>query len=123
MKLVLRATVSRKAEEDGEDLEQILSSAYWSYKWARDHVKGPWPQGEPVIARDPIFSVLYATECLKLPVGEAEEWGKNFLLSYAKDSVHTEAIYDMKLDRFMRDLTMLRNVYDRIFDQNKGKRR
>lgn len=114
MKLVLRATI-RKAGQ--EDLTQILTSAYWSYQYARDEVKGPWPQGEPVIAKDPIFSTLYALECLGMPEEQAEEWGKGYILNHSHDQVETEAAYDMRYDRFIRDLTLLRNVYDRTFQQ------
>ena len=123
MKLTLKAKINRQAVGDiDEDLEQILSSAYWSYQYARDQVRGPWPQGEMVIAKDPIFSTLYALECLGLSQEEAEQWGKNYLLLKSHDQVEAEAVYDMRYDRFIRDLTLLRNVYDRTFDQNKYKR-
>lgn len=116
MKLVLKATISRIAGD--EDLESILSSAYWSYKWARDHEKGPWPLGEPVIAKDPIFSTLYALECLGLNKTEAENWGRDYSISHSKNNFDPSAM-DLHLEKLMKDLSMVRSTnplwFNRVF--------
>jgi hypothetical protein len=45
----------------------IVSPSFYSYSYAKDVIKGPFPQGEPAIARDPEYSFLYVKDVLKAP--------------------------------------------------------
>jgi len=48
------------------ELELVISKdAYWSYRYARDVIKGKWKLGEPVISQDAFRSYCYATDVIK----------------------------------------------------------
>ena len=46
---------------------------YWAYNYARDVIKGRWPEGEPTIAKDPHQAYNYALDVIKGRWPEAEE--------------------------------------------------
>ena len=69
-----------------EDLEPaIAKNAYYSYRYARDVLKGPFKLCEPEIAKDTHYSYLYASDILN---------GKRFKLgepAIAKDAYYSYA--------------------------------
>jgi hypothetical protein len=64
-----------------------------AYLYARDVIKGPWPEAEPYIMKDPRDAYLYARDVIKGPWPEVEPLIINspFVTEYA---------YDVKKDRW-----------------------
>jgi hypothetical protein len=52
------------AGNEGEDV--IATSPHWAYCYARDVVRGPWPEGERAIASDNDYAWKYGKYILKL---------------------------------------------------------
>ena len=52
--------------------EMELTQPYWAYLYAKDVIKGRWPEGEPVIAREPVLACGYALCVIqgRFPKGE-----------------------------------------------------
>ena len=55
-------------------LESVIAqNPMWAYLYARDILKGPWPEAESMIAQDATWAYWYAKDILKSPWPEAEE--------------------------------------------------
>jgi hypothetical protein len=63
--------VKGKLNEREEDI--IATSAYYSYRYARDILKGPFPKGENIIANSPFHAYVYAEVVLKDRFKKGEE--------------------------------------------------
>jgi hypothetical protein len=99
-----------KAEKDGacedslEELRSLLASGitniqelkdhklspYWAYCFARDVIKGPWPEGEDTISKDAEWSYYYAKAVIKGPWPKGEDViskEAEYSYYYAKDVI------------------------------------
>jgi hypothetical protein len=65
------ANLKGRCSAEGEAI--IAQDAMFAAAYARDVIKGPFPEAEPVIAQSGIYSLTYAIETLKapFPAGEA----------------------------------------------------
>lgn len=57
------------------EIKLTAQGSHWpgaTFLYARDVLKGRWPEAEPLIARDPMCSYLYARDVIKgrFPEGE-----------------------------------------------------
>jgi hypothetical protein len=61
-------------EPDEYLIRAVAKSTKYSYRYAKDLLKGPFPLGEPAIAKYPTYAYFYAYEILKgpFPLGEPE---------------------------------------------------
>jgi len=67
------ATGKRSAEME----KALLSAKYNSrglYDYAKQVIRGPWPEAEPYFEKEPVYAFMYATQVLKdrFPAGESE---------------------------------------------------
>ena len=78
----------------------MATDPYYAYMYARDVIKGRFPQCEPVIAKDPFCAYYYAMDVIKGRFPEAEE-------SMAKDTKYAkkylEAFPDAKIEWYARE--------------------
>jgi hypothetical protein len=76
-----------------EYFQVIMKDPRDAYLYARDVIKGPWPEAEPYIMKDPRDAYLYARDVIKGPWPEVEPLIINspFVTEYA---------YDVKKDRW-----------------------
>ena len=56
-----------------EGEEAISKDPYWAYSYAVDVVGGRWPEGEKTISKDPEWAFYYAREVIKGRWPEGEE--------------------------------------------------
>lgn len=71
-----------------EEEASIAESPVYSYSYALNVLKAPFPLGEPVMAKSPVKAYVYATEVLKAPFpsgGEAILQDQDISFKYARD--------------------------------------
>lgn len=61
---------------EGEPI--ILQDPRWTFYYIQDVIKGPWPKGEPTILQDPRWAYWYALEIIKGPWPKGEEIIKRY---------------------------------------------
>lgn len=84
--------VSAEPSKANLELAKIVKSAVLSWVYACDVVKGPFPAGEPIIARSAEYSYLYALFILKKPfpagepiIARSAEYSYLYALDVLKD--------------------------------------
>jgi len=98
---------ARESDKRIPKLEPIISKdAYWSYRYARDVIKGRFILAEPAISKDALYSFYYARNIIK---------GK-FILgepAISKDSeysyLYAEDVIRGRLPDFMHNQMILSN--------------
>jgi lambda repressor-like predicted transcriptional regulator len=66
------ALYNASGERDARLEGMIAQDAQFAYQYARDVLRSPWPEAEPVIAQDPEYASFYARFVLKAPWPAAE---------------------------------------------------
>jgi hypothetical protein len=56
-----------------EELVNHEDAPFWAYWFAKNVIKGPWPEGEDAISKDTYFSYQYAKEVFKGPFPKGEK--------------------------------------------------
>jgi hypothetical protein len=77
-----------KGEKDEYLVRAVATSSKYAYWYAEVVLKGPFPLGEPIIAKHPAWSFFYATDILKkpFPLGEpAIAKDPDYAYIYARD--------------------------------------
>ena len=52
----------------------IKDEGLWAYRYARDILKGPWPEMEDTIKKSKLWAYNYADDVLKLNWSRSKEW-------------------------------------------------
>jgi hypothetical protein len=60
----------------------IIKDPYWAYHYARDNIKGRWPEAEQYIINDSQYTFWYAEDVIK---GKLPENMHNAMLIHADD--------------------------------------
>lgn len=61
-----------QGDTDPKLVKIIATDPHFSYWYARDIIKGRWPEGEIVVAKDPWYAYMYAKNVIegRFPEGE-----------------------------------------------------
>ena len=58
--------------------DTLAKSSEYSYMYARNVLRRPWPKGEDAIAKSAEYAYNYAHLALGLPEKEAKQWSNNY---------------------------------------------